>query len=871
MNLKMTPTPPQPHKLYAILFLSGFAGLGYEMVWTRMLAVGLGHEIVAVLAIVAAFFCGMALGAWALDAKVSRSPCPGYWYALLELAIGLWALALLGLVPAANRLAATLIGSAPCALRHWGIAFGLPFVLLLPATFAMGATLPAMERLFSRTRGNARSVGGLYAANTFGAVAGVMLTTMVIAPELGFRVSTALLAVANFVCAWAVLKGGMTGVSDGRPPDTSPEANVSPSRITARLFLTGFLGIGYEVLVVRVASQILENTIYSFAALLAVYLLGTASGAALYQRFAPHDRFKRVLTYLLQGAALLCLSGTLLLLRAESIFQWFRDLVGGGMHGAVMGEIGLAMTVFFLPTLAMGAIFSHLAQGSRHGKGGVGRALGINTLGASVAPLVCGVWLLPAMGTKYALMAVSLGYLAMIPKGRWSDWMPAAIPLGIALALGLLPTGFHNPSLDHTHRVAAHREGIMATVTVVADPNEDFFLKVNNKFLMGGTASRFSDGRQGHIPLLLHPHPRRALFLGLGTGATFAASAAYPDLAAEGVELIPEVIEVLPFFEKATGPLGNNHRLRLHVADARRFIGNTQNTYDVIVADLFHPARDGAGFLYTVEHFAAIRDHLTANGLFCQWLPLYQMDLELLRMIVRTFLHVFPEGNAILATYSLKTPIVGLIAGKRSLRYAPDYFNRRLNDQGLAEALGRFRLDRFYNLFGTFIAGPGDLSRFSGTGRLNTDDLPGVIFKAPRFAYVQGEREPAHVRLLELIGAFEPEPEQFLTMDNSPENQEISARLSAYWRARDRFLQAGVGIRPTEDMGKFISQVQAPLLAIVRESPDFEAAYNPLLVMARRLQVTHPEAADRLLMELEHANPGRREASQIRQRLRNRQ
>jgi spermidine synthase len=619
-----------------------------------------------------------------------------------------------------------------------------------------------------------------------------------------------------------------------------------------------------------VASQILENTIYSFAALLAVYLLGTATGAALYQRFAPHNGFKRVLSYLLQGAALLCLSCTLLLLRAESIFQWCRGLAGGGMRGAVMGEIGLAMAVFFLPTLVMGAIFSHLAQGSRHGKGGVGRALGVNTLGASLAPLVFGVWLLPAMGTKYALMAVSLGYLALIPKGRWIDWIPATVPLGIAVVLGLHPTGFHNTALSHGHRIAAHLEGIMATVTVVADRNDDFFLKVNNKFLMGGTASRFSDARQGHIPLLLHPHPRRALFLGLGTGATFAASSAYTNMAAEGVELIPEVIELLPYFEKATGPLGNNHRLRLHVADARRFIGNAQNTYDVIVADLFHPARDGAGFLYTVEHFAAIRDHLTPDGLFCQWLPLHQMDLDLLRMIVRTFLHVFPEGNAILATYSLKTPIVGLIAGKRSLRYTPDYFRRRLDDPDLAEELGRYRLDRFYNLFGTFIAGPDDLYRFSGRGPLNTDDLPGVIFKAPRFAYLQGETEPAYDRLLELIRTFDPVPELFLTMDDSAESQEISARLSAYWRARDRFLQAGVGIRPTEDMGKFISQVQAPLLAIVRESPDFEAAYNPLLAMARRLQVTHPEAADRLLMELEDANPGRREASEIRHRLRSR-
>ena len=156
--------------LYLILFLSGFAGLGYEMVWTRMLSVGLGHEIIAVLSVVAAFFCGMALGAWCLDGVVSRSYRPGHWYAALELGIGLWSLILIFLIPPANHLAALLADTGSSVIRHWSVAFVLPLLLFLPATFAMGATLPAMERLFSRLRQDGWSVGGLYATNTFGAM-----------------------------------------------------------------------------------------------------------------------------------------------------------------------------------------------------------------------------------------------------------------------------------------------------------------------------------------------------------------------------------------------------------------------------------------------------------------------------------------------------------------------------------------------------------------------------------------------------------------------------------------------------------------------------------------------------------------------------
>ena len=79
----MKPAKIQITALYVLLFLSGFAGLGYEIVWTRLFAVGLGHEIPAVLAVVAAFFSGLALGAWSLDRRVSVSRVPGRWYASL--------------------------------------------------------------------------------------------------------------------------------------------------------------------------------------------------------------------------------------------------------------------------------------------------------------------------------------------------------------------------------------------------------------------------------------------------------------------------------------------------------------------------------------------------------------------------------------------------------------------------------------------------------------------------------------------------------------------------------------------------------------------------------------------------------------------
>ncbi|MDZ7582439.1 MAG: hypothetical protein U5R30_18105 [Deltaproteobacteria bacterium] len=141
------------------LFLSGVAGLGYEMLWTRMLSVSLGHEFLSALAVVGAFFGGLAIGAWLLDRPVSRSAFPGRWLAVLEALIGL--LARDGFIATLNGFIAGLIGVAPTPLRHWSIAFLYPFVILLPATAAMGGTLPAMDRLFERLQRPLRGGGAL--------------------------------------------------------------------------------------------------------------------------------------------------------------------------------------------------------------------------------------------------------------------------------------------------------------------------------------------------------------------------------------------------------------------------------------------------------------------------------------------------------------------------------------------------------------------------------------------------------------------------------------------------------------------------------------------------------------------------------------
>ena len=214
---------------------------------------------------------------------------PGRWYAGLEIVIGVWALFLVILIPQVNELVVSLIGPEPNMTFHWSIAFLLPALTLLPATFAMGATLPAMDRFMARLRQEGRSIGGLYATNTLGAVFGTMVTTFWVIPTFGFRSTVLLLAAINFLVALVVSVGPARCESVRSDVFLSIGEIGGSLRLGSTVFMTGTLGIGYEVLGIRVMSQGLQNTIYTFASVLSAWLLSTAAGAVAYQRFMVGD------------------------------------------------------------------------------------------------------------------------------------------------------------------------------------------------------------------------------------------------------------------------------------------------------------------------------------------------------------------------------------------------------------------------------------------------------------------------------------------------------------------------------------------------------------------------------------------------------
>ncbi|MEM7230111.1 MAG: fused MFS/spermidine synthase [Planctomycetota bacterium] len=746
------PRSRQFTSLHGILFLSGVAGLGYEIAWTKRLSVSLGHEIPGVLAVVAAFFAGLALGAWALDRTISRSRVPARWYIGCELVIAGWSLLTLPLMTWLDGQLPGWIGIGPSPWRHWALAFIVPAIALAPATIAMGATLPAMERVFARMRQDGRVVAGLYAANTAGAAVGTLLVAFVLLRHLGTSKTIVWLAIVNIICAVLVAQSFARGERAREAVKDESASPAAPVRLLATLFITGLLGVGYQVLGLRVLSQILENTVYTFALILATFLIGTTIGASFYQRWLSRASFEAVLTWLVQLIGLTGALGLIIAVNGRSI----RNALP--MDG-IMAELCLAAMVFLLPTIAMGATFSHLAQAMRSRRGGIGLALGVNTIGSSLAPVIIGVIGISTLGLRTTSIFCLLAYLLLIPSFEPRRLAPGALLL---IAVLVLPSSFLLVQPLPGGQVMAVREGVHATVAVVngertlpdGSTTELRVLKVNDKFAMGGTGLAFAERRQAHLPMLLHPDPRSVLTLGVATGNTTAAAARHTGADVTGVELLPEVLDLLPYFVETNGRIADDERVTLHAADARRFVRATDQQYDVIIGDLFHPGRDGAGLLYTVEHFQAIGQRLARGGVYCQWLPLYQMDDEIVRQIMGTMSAVFPDTWAMLCTFGIDTPMLGLVTG------APlgDSLIRRI-DVGLAEgprgalldAGIRTRLD----VLSMFVGDAGWVRAQSLTP-LNTDDHTVVIFNAPRYLYDVGDEQVVARATMDRILAAPP-------------------------------------------------------------------------------------------------------------------
>ena len=734
------------------LFLSGFAGLLYEVCWLRQAALAFGSTTFAIGTVLAVFFLGLALGSYAFGRIAERSLRPLRVFALLELGLGAFALCSITAFEAADSLyglAYRVAGDRFTLLVVVRVA--LLSIVLLPPTFLMGGTLPLFSRHFVvRSSGIGAAVGGLYALNTLGAAAGCAAAGLVLLPSLGLWKTIAIGSALNVVAGLAVVSlrnPPLTPASDARGDlDAVPLSRRTV--VSSLFFLTGFVALGNEVLWTRFLALLVGNTVQTTSLILTVVLLGIVLGSLLATWWVDRSTSRALAFGGLQvGTAISVL--TLMLLPAD---VW-RALEG---HLAVYALLLLPPAVLSGASLPL-AVRMVVDDPARAGFA-VGRLVAINTVGGIMGSLGTAFLALPLLGLHTTLvgltgLSLTAGFAAwlLLPADSSRALRGVALVgflgawLAIPLAAGTrLPVDYLTDAGDV---LVDHREGRAANLAVIRSGGT-LHLEIDRWWQ--GQDRRNHQAVAAHVPMLLHPDPRSVLVVGVGTGQTPGRFLLHGVDRVVCVDLEPAVFDVVRAHFDASWM--QDPRVSLLHADGRDHLAHTAARYDVISLELGQIFRPGVALLYTTDFYERARQRLEPEGLLVQFVPLPFLTLDQFRGVVRSFLEAFPQSLLWYNTAEL------LLIGTNSDRIALGTSRLEVLASGtrIHEDLGYShwggldrRLQHRRVFLASFLAGPDGLAALADGAPVYRDDRPVLDYATPRVAAIDTNEIPITTQLRE--------------------------------------------------------------------------------------------------------------------------
>jgi spermidine synthase len=720
--------------VFALFYLSGIAGLIYQVLWLRRLSIVFGVTVYAASTVLAAFMAGLALGSALSGRLLRRDVSPLAAFGAAEILIGVTGVLSPLLLDAASSLYVALSGFAPESFSVLTIArLVSSFAILALPTTMMGITLPLLTAAVSRQKESAgANVSWLYALNTLGAMTGTLLAGYLLIPAIGIQRSFLLAAILNVVVGVAAIVLSRARQSHDESPITNHQSSINhqPAVIDLRslwlvVAVSGFASLALEIVWFRLMLQFVVATTEAFTAMLTIVLGGIAAGGMIAASIlrSRRDLFA-VLGIVQQATGLAAVASMSLLLWTVS-------------HGWKTMGLWNAVTIAILPpALCMGIGFPlALGMAARSGafdRGELGRRVGrlysLNVAGAIMGSLVGGFLLLPLAGSVNALiglaaMFVVSGLIVVVQTRSRSRWGAAIV---LVAAFFLIARDLPDP-----FRVAIDRrygsvlleffrdEGAQTAVSVRASQYQhvlylDGLHQANDQPEMVKLHRAI-----GHLPMVLHGAPKDALVVGMGGGATPGAVSQHAGTRVQIVELSDGVRKAASYFAHVNYDLLNQPNVAVRIDDGRNFLAATKRRFDVITADIIQPGHAGAGLVYSKEYFTLVRNALNANGIVLQWIG-HRPSVEY-ALIMRTFLSVFPhatlwyDANFMIGTLTPLT--IDATALDRMRQHPPT-----------RDALDAVGLTDFSQLRSWFTAGPEEMRAFVGDGPLLTDDRPLVEY-----------------------------------------------------------------------------------------------------------------------------------------------
>jgi spermidine synthase len=676
-----------PALAVALFFLSGAAGLAYEVVWFKRLSHVWGSSAIALAAVLASYLLGLGAGAGVVGRVADRIRRPLLWYGGMEVAIGV----LSYLVPPGIHLLESLTGALHPVLVDRPFLYGLTrcalsFLVLGPPCFLMGGTFPLVVKQFTPPGGALRDSSGiLYAANTLGGAAGAYLAGFHLLPGLGLPATSAAASLANFAAgvaamAWALLlpeAGAPAALSPSQSieavPSMAPAAEGPPGLrlILLAALLSGTASLALQVAWTRQLMLVLGASTYAFTAMLFSVILGIGLGGVVYHLWL-RERVSPRRIQALVGLALLvsALAGQLALEDLCRFAGAAKSLRAGQGWNALI-SIAASSAVELIPALGMGILLPLYIAASGRGPADAGRAAGDiyawNTAGAIGGAVGAALYILPHWGVSATVAAALALYLAaallLAPSSSRGEKLalPALAIVGagailltlrgpdpLMTNLGLFLYGDLAPELvERDVKPLYFREGVSSNVLVTAQEGGTISLRVNGKV----DASNYLDMPMqlgtAYFPLFHRPEARDVLVIGMGSGCTVGGALLFPETHVTCAELEPGIIEATRCFASVNHLPFDPLRFRAALDDGRSYLQGAAERFDLILSEPSNPWIAGVANLYTREYYRTARSRLKPEGILAQWIQSYALSAVEYALVVRTVLDVFPHGALI--------------------------------------------------------------------------------------------------------------------------------------------------------------------------------------------------------------------------------
>lgn len=748
-----------------LVFLSGFAGLILQVAWFRQFALVFGASTAASAAVLAIFMGGLGIGNAVIGPRADNHPRPLRLYAWLLLAVALTGAVSGYLLDASQALYIYLGGQSVLGLSGATvIRLALASVVLALPTVSMGGTLPAAVKAVTTSDDRQRRAAGvLYGVNTLGAVAGAVAATFVLLAVLGTQatlwIACGLYLLTAFVAfrlpQVSTIKSKTLQQPHRRAKHLEAASHFARFAYSAAA-ITGFTFFLMELVWYRMLGPILGGTTYTFGLILVIALLGIGVGGAVYPWIIRRLRVTLALFAVCCSLQAMCMIIPFAL--GDRVAIWAAELhnAGGGFFATVMGWSVIASVVVLPAALVSGFQFPLLialvgagddAVGSQ-----VGRTFAVNTVGAIFGSLAGGFGLLPlltAPGT-WRLVVVLLGLLSMAAMAfAWrqrergiSLFASLAALTVTAIALGATgPTAvwrhsgigagrFHLPPRNSTEMkdwangrkraVMWEAEGIEASIAILAQDGLAFW--INGKSDGHAVTDAGTQIMLGLLGAALHPEPKTALVVGLGTGETPGWLAETETIErVDVVELEPAIAEMAHHCATVNHDAMKHPKVRLIFNDAREVLLTSPDNYDLIVSEPSNPYRAGIATLFTREFYQASINRLNQGGIFIQWLQGYEIDTTTVSTTLTTLRSVFPHVEI----WQSKAEDMLLVCSRKPLALDAEVLESRIQEEPLHSALKcAWRVTDLEGFLARFVAGPKTVDAMARRleAQVNTDD-----------------------------------------------------------------------------------------------------------------------------------------------------